>query len=143
LALITSIRRRPGLIGLGLFGAALLYGDGVITPAISVLSATEGLTIASPQFERWVLPLTLVLLFLLFAVPKHGTGRIGLVFGPVMLGWFTTIGTLGALQMVHEPAVLLALNPWYGVRLFLDHGAVGFRVLGGVVLAVTGAEALY
>jgi KUP system potassium uptake protein len=143
LALIASIRRRPGLIALGLFGAALLYGDGVITPAISVLSATEGLVVASPQFERWVLPLTLILLFLLFAVQKHGTGRIGRVFGPIMLGWFTTIGTLGAAQLIHEPAVLLALNPWYGLRLFLDHGVVAFHVLGGVVLAVTGAEALY
>jgi KUP system potassium uptake protein len=143
LALILSIRRRPVFLGLGLFGAALLYGDGVITPAISVLSATEGLALATPAFAPWVLPATLVLLFLLFSVQKYGSGRVGRVFGPIMLVWFTTIGALGAVQLVREPAVLVALNPWYGVRLFGEHGAVAFRVLGGVVLAVTGAEALY
>jgi KUP system potassium uptake protein len=143
LALILSIRRRRVFIALGLFGAALLYGDGVITPAISVLSATEGLAVASPAFAPWVLPTTLGLLFLLFSVQKYGTGRVGRVFGPIMLVWFTTIGALGAVQLVRDPAVLVALNPWYGVRLFVEHGGVAFRVLGGVVLAVTGAEALY
>jgi KUP system potassium uptake protein len=143
LALILSIRRRRVFIALGLFGAALLYGDGVITPAISVLSATEGLAVASPAFAPWVLPTTLGLLFLLFSVQKYGTGRVGRVFGPIMLVWFATIAALGAVQIVRDPAVLVALNPWYGVRLFVEHGAVAFRVLGGVVLAVTGAEALY
>lgn len=143
LALILGIRRRPLFIAVGLFGASLLYGDGVITPAISVLSATEGLALATPAFAPWVVPATLVLLFLLFSVQKYGSGRVGRVFGPVMLLWFITIGALGAAQLVREPAVLLALNPWYGIRLFVEHGAAGFHVLGGVVLAVTGAEALY
>ena len=143
LALILSIRRRPLFIAIGLLGASLLYGDGVITPAISVLSATEGLAVATPAFAPWVVPATLVLLFLLFSVQKYGSGRVGRVFGPVMLLWFITIGALGAAQLVREPAVLLAVNPWYGIRLFVEHGAVGFRVLAGVVLAVTGAEALY
>ena len=143
LTLILRLRHRRVFVVLGLFGAALLYGDGVITPAISVLSATEGLTVASPAFAPLVLPTTLGLLFLLFAVQKYGSGGVGRVFGPIMLVWFTTIGALGAVQLVREPAILLALNPWYGVRLFVEHGAVAFRVLGGVVLAVTGAEALY
>jgi KUP system potassium uptake protein len=143
LALILSIRRRPVFLGLGLFGAALLYGDGVITPAISVLSATEGLVLVEPSFAPWVVPATLVLLFLLFAVQRYGSGGVGRVFGPIMLVWFATIGLLGAAQLVREPAVLLALNPWYGLSWFGQHSAVGFRVLGGVVLAVTGAEALY
>ena len=143
LALILSIRRRPVFVGVGLIGAALLYGDGVITPAISVLSATEGLAVATPAFGPWVTPATLVLLYLLFSVQKYGSGRVGRVFGPIMLLWFTTIAALGAVQVVRAPSVLLALNPWYGVRLFAEHGAVAFYVLGGVVLAVTGAEALY
>ena len=143
LALILSIRRRPVFLGLGLFGAALLYGDGVITPAISVLSATEGLTVIEPAFARWVVPATLALLFLLFAVQRYGSGGVGRVFGPIMLIWFATIGILGAMQLIREPAVLLALNPWYGLRLLGQHGGVGFRALTGVVLAVTGAEALY
>jgi KUP system potassium uptake protein len=130
------------LLGLGLFGVALVYGDGIITPAISVLSATEGLALATPAFAPSVVPATLVLLILLFSVQKYGSGRVGRVFGPMMLVWFTTIGTLGAAQLVHEPTVLLALNPWYGVRLFGEHGVAAFRVLGGVVLAVAGAEAL-
>jgi KUP system potassium uptake protein len=143
LALISSVRRHPVSIALGLFGAALLYGDGIITPAISVLSATEGLAVASPAFAPWVMPATLVLLVVLFSVQKYGTGRVGRVFGPIMLVWFATIGALGLVQLVREPSVLLALNPWYGVRLFAEHGGAAFRVLGGVVLAVTGAEALY
>jgi KUP system potassium uptake protein len=143
LALILSIRRRPAFIALGLFGAALLYGDGVITPAISVLSATEGLAVAAPAFAHWVVPTTLVLLFLLFAVQKYGSGHVGRIFGPIMLVWFVAIGILGGVQLLREPAILLALNPWYGIRLFAEHGAGVFRVLGGVVLAVTGAEALY
>jgi len=137
-------KRRGGLLGaLGLFGAALLYGDGVITPAISVLSAAEGLEVATPAFRPYVLPSTLLILFLLFFVQKYGTARVGSVFGPIMLVWFGTIATLGILEIVRAPAILLALNPWYGVRFFLEHGLASFLALGSVVLAVTGAEALY
>jgi KUP system potassium uptake protein len=143
LALLRQKRRWGPLIGLGLFGAALLYGDGVITPAISVLSAAEGLEVATPAFRLYVLPSTLFILFVLFFVQKYGTARVGCVFGPVMLLWCGTIATLGTLQIAREPAVLLALNPWYGVRFLLGHGVASFLVLGAVVLAVTGAEALY
>src|SRR5947208_2709003 len=143
LALLLSIRRRQAVIAIGLFGAALLYGDGIITPAISVLSATEGLGIAAPAFQPYVMPAALVLLFLLFSVQKYGTAGVGGVFGPIMLVWFTTIGLLGAIEIVRAPAILLALNPWYGARLLWEHRAAGFLGLGAVVLAVTGAEALY
>jgi KUP system potassium uptake protein len=143
LALLRQKRRRGVLIALGLFGAALLYGDGVITPAISVLSAAEGLEVATSAFKPYVLPSTLLILFLLFFVQKYGTAKVGSVFGPIMLVWFGTIATLGTLEIVREPAILLALNPWYGVRFFLEHGVATFLVLGSVVLAVTGAEALY
>jgi KUP system potassium uptake protein len=143
LALLRQRRRWGVLIGLGLFGTALLYGDGVITPAISVLSAAEGLEIAAPAFKPWVLPATLVILFLLFVFQKYGTARLGSVFGPIMLVWFGTIASLGLLEIGRRPAILLAVNPWYGLRLLLAHGLAGFLVLGAVVLAVTGAEALY
>src|SRR5881296_1395644 len=143
LALVLSIRRRQAVIAIGLFGAALLYGDGIITPAISVLSATEGLGIAAPAFQPYVMPAALVLLFLLFSVQKYGTAGVGGVFGPIMLVWFTTIGLLGAVEIVRAPTILLALNPWYGARLFWEHRTAAFLVLGAVVLAVTGAEALY
>ncbi len=143
LALLRQKRHWGLLVALGLFGAALLYGDGVITPAISVLSAAEGLEVATPAFRPYVLPSTLLILFLLFFVQKYGTARVGSVFGPIMLVWFGTIATLGTLEIVRAPAILLALNPWYGVRFFLEHGLASFLVLGSVVLAVTGAEALY
>jgi KUP system potassium uptake protein len=143
LAMILGIRRHTVFVALGLFGAALLYGDGIITPAISVLSAAEGLEVAAPGFGHYVLVATVVLLFLLFHVQRYGTARVGGVFGPIMLIWFTTIGGLGAVQIMRQPAILLALNPWHGVRLFWEHGAVAFFALGGVVLTVTGAEALY
>jgi KUP system potassium uptake protein len=145
-ALLALLRqkRRPGvLLALGLFGAALLYGDGVITPAISVLSAAEGLEVVTPAFKPYVLPVTLLILFLLFFVQKYGTARVGSVFGPIMLVWFGTIATLGTLEIIRGPAILRALNPWYGVQFFLEHGVASFAVLGSVVLAVTGAEALY
>src|SRR5438046_8149001 len=112
LALLRQKRRRGVLLALGLFGAALLYGDGVITPAISVLSAAEGLEVATPAFKPYVLPSTLLILFLLFFVQKYGTARVGSVFGPIMLVWFGTIATLGTLEIVRAPAILLALNPW-------------------------------
>jgi KUP system potassium uptake protein len=143
LAMLPWMRRRGFFVGLGLFGAALLYGDGIITPAISVLSATEGLEIAAPGIAHVVLPATLVVLFLLFRFQRHGTARVGGVFGPIMLCWFVTIGALGAVEIVRQPAILAALNPWHGARLFWEHRGASFLVLGGVVLTVTGAEALY
>ena len=143
LALLLQRRRRGVLIALGLFGAALLYGDGVITPAISVLSAIEGLTVSTPQFSPYVVPSTLLTLFLLFFVQRYGTASIGTVCGPIMLIWFVLIGVLGVGEIMRGPAVLLALNPWYGVSFLLEHGLASLLVLGAVVLAVTGAEALY
>ena len=140
LALLLQRRRRGVLIALGLFGAALLYGDGVITPAISVLSAIEGLAVSTPQLSRYVVPSTLLTLFFF---QRYGTASIGAVFGPIMLVWFVLIGALGAGEIVRNPAILLALNPWYGVSFFLEHGLASLLVLGAVVLAVTGAEALY
>ncbi|HEX6630058.1 MAG TPA: KUP/HAK/KT family potassium transporter, partial [Gemmatimonadaceae bacterium] len=136
-------RRRALYVGLGLFGAALLYGDGIITPAISVLSAMEGLAVATPTFERFIIPGSLAILFLLFLLQKKGTARVGGVFGPLVLVWFTTIAILGVREIAIEPRILMALNPWYALRFFVEHGLHGVVVLGAVVLAVTGAEALY
>jgi len=143
LAMLPRIRSRRVFIGLGLFGAALLYGDGIITPAISVLSATEGLEIAAPGVAPYVLPATLVVLFLLFRVQRYGTARVGGVFGPIMMVWFVTIGVLGAVEVARHPGILAALNPWHAVRFSWEHRGSAFFVLGGVVLTVTGAEALY
>ncbi|MGH7664335.1 MAG: potassium transporter Kup, partial [Gemmatimonadaceae bacterium] len=131
------------LIALGLFGASLLFGEGIITPAMSVLSAVEGLEIATPGLSHFVIPITVTILFILFVFQKHGTARVGSVFGPVMLLWFATIATLGVLEIAREPQILLAVNPWYGVRFFLDNGVIAFLILGAVVLVITGAEALY
>jgi KUP system potassium uptake protein len=136
-------RRRRAMIGLGLIGAALLYGDGVITPAISVLGAVEGLETISPAFSKVVVPLTLVILVALFSVQRSGTDRIGKAFGPVMLTWFATIAVLGIYRMLEHPGVLAAINPWWGVALLQEDPKLGFFLLGAVVLAVTGAEALY
>ena len=130
----------PALV---LFGAALLYGDGVITPAISVLSAVEGLEVATTALKPAVLPLTCVILVALFAVQKRGTAGIGKVFGPVMVLWFSTLGLLGAYHLAHNPAVLAAVNPLHGVRFFQANHFHGFAILGSVVLAITGGEALY
>jgi KUP system potassium uptake protein len=127
----------------GLFGAALFYGDGVITPAISVLSAVEGLKVATPAFDPYVLPLTLLLLVALFIVQCRGTGRVGQFFGPVMVLWFGVIGLLGLLEIVKHPMILAAVNPFYAIDLLLHRPGEGFVLLGSVVLAVTGAEALY
>src|SRR3984885_12992806 len=135
--------RRPLSAIAGLLGAALIYGDGAITPAISVLSALEGLNIAAPSFEQYVLPCAVVILAGLFAVQPLGTARIGAAFGPIMAVWFVTIGALGLWGIAKEPSVLLALNPLYGVRLLASNGYGGFLVLGGIFLCVTGAEALY
>jgi len=138
-----SKRWRVTLVMTGLIGAALLYGDGVITPAITVLSAVEGLEVVTPTLAHLVVPLSVVILVLLFLVQKRGTAHIGWVFGPVMLLWFGTIGALGAYAVVQHPHILLAINPMYGVQLFLNDGRVAFLLLGAVVLAVTGTEALY
>jgi KUP system potassium uptake protein len=143
IALLLQKQRRGLLIGLGLFGAALLYGDGIITPAISVLSAVEGVEIAIPELRHVVVPPTLVILLLLFVCQRYGTARVGGVFGPIMIVWFATIGILGGVEIARAPEILVALNPWYGVQVFVHHRTAGFLVLGAVVLAVTGAEALY
>ena len=134
---------RPLIVFAGLLGAALIYGDGAITPAISVLSALEGLNIAAPSFEQYVLPSAVVILAALFAVQPLGTARIGSAFGPIMAVWFVTIGLLGLWGIAKDPWVLLAVNPLYGVRLLANNGYGGFLVLGGIFLCVTGAEALY
>ncbi len=138
-----SLKRRLLLIALGLFGAALLYGDGMITPAISVLSAMEGLTVVSKNFEYLVIPFTLAILVGLFLAQRLGTASVGKIFGPVTLVWFLTIGGLGLHEILLEPAILAAANPWYALKFAFTHGTAGFIVLGAVVLAVTGAEALY
>jgi len=137
-------RTRWILAILGIFGAALFYGDGVITPAISVLSAVEGMKVAVPDLPHWVVPVTsVVILFFLFALQRHGTERVGRLFGPVMVIWFIVIAALGVNMIALNPHVLLALNPMYGVKFFMSHGMQAFIALGGVVLALTGAEALY
>ncbi|HVZ74791.1 MAG TPA: potassium transporter Kup [Polyangia bacterium] len=131
------------LIVLGLFGSALLYGDGVITPAISVLSAVEGLNVATDTFAKFVVPITCVILIALFVVQKRGTGGIGVVFGPVTLVWFAAIAAAGAPWIARHPEILGAVNPIHAVRFFVNHGGHGFLVLGSVVLCITGGEALY
>jgi KUP system potassium uptake protein len=131
------------LVAFGLFGSALLYGDGIITPAISVLSAVEGLEIATPVFDHWVVPLTVVILTVLFFFQDKGTARVGTIFGPVMLLWFSSIAVLGVMEIAREPHILRAVNPWYAVQFFAHNGAHGFLILGAVVLVVTGGEALY
>ncbi|MGE6760406.1 potassium transporter Kup [Corallococcus interemptor] len=138
-----SHRARPVLITLGLFGAALIYGDGVITPAISVMSAVEGLSVATPVFQPYVIPISLVILLLLFMVQRKGTAGIGSVFGPLMTVWFLVLAVLGVKELIHNPAVLWSLSPVHGVRFFMDNGWHGFLVLGAVILVVTGGEALY
>jgi KUP system potassium uptake protein len=134
---------RPAIVAVGLFGAALIYGDGAITPAISVLSALEGLDIATPAFHPFILPASVLILFALFAVQRFGTTRIGVAFGPVMAAWFVIIALLGIGGIARHPAVLLAIDPRHGLQFLLSSGMTGFLVLGGVFLCVTGAEALY
>jgi KUP system potassium uptake protein len=136
-------RSRTLLVLLALGGAALFYGDSMITPAISVLSAVEGLGIATPALNRFVLPLTVVVLLALFLFQKGGTGRVGHLFGPVMVLWFAVIAVSGALQIAEAPRVLAALNPAHAVGIFVAAPAAGFIVLGAVALAITGGEALY
>ena len=131
------------IVGIGLFGAALLYGDGIITPAISVLSAMEGLNIATPFFQPYIIPLTLIILFLLFYFQKKGTGKVGAIFGPVTLVWFITLSVLGTFSILENPHVFLAVNPVYAYNFFATNGFHGFVILGAVFLVVTGGEALY
>src|SRR5271166_6890150 len=134
---------RTGVIAIGILGAALLYGDGAITPAISVLSALEGLKAPIPSFAPYVLPLSVVVLVAVFALQPAGTARIGRLFGPIMTLWFVSIGLLGLLGILRHPGVLAALDPRYGFGYLFGHGWTGFLVLGGVFLCATGAEALY
>ena len=130
-------------IGGGLLGAAMLFADGFITPAISVLSAVEGLELVSPAFSRFVVPIAIGILIGLFSVQRRGTAKIGRVFGPVMVTWFLTLGTLGALQIIRAPGVLAAVSPVHAVRFFADNGIAGLLILGVVILAVSGVEALF
>jgi KUP system potassium uptake protein len=136
-------RRRALLIGLGVFGAALLYGDGMITPAISVLSAVEGLNIATPAFEHFVIPITMITLVGLFAAQSRGTGKVGTVFGPVMVLWFGSLALLGLRGILKSPQVLWCFDPLLGLDFLVRNRWTGFVVLGAVFLALTGAEALY
>ena len=151
LSLVALIQERYGSIdtwarravALGVLGAALFYCDALITPAISVLSAVEGLTVLDPQFERAVLPVTLGVIVALFAIQRSGTARVGRLFGPIMVLWFATLAILGAMEIFHAPRVLEAVNPWYALRMVGAHPGLALVILGAVFLAVTGAEALY
>ncbi len=147
-ALATPIRRhrafgRRGLVLMGVFGAALLYGDGIITPAISVLSAVEGVKVATPALDPYVIPITLVIIIGLFLIQSRGTAKIGRLFGPVMLLWFGTLALLGVGNAAQNPAVFEAINPLFAIQFFAANGWQGFLVLGTVFLVVTGGEALY
>ncbi len=147
LSLVTEKARSPRLTWvislLGIFAAALFYGASMITPAISVLSAVEGLEIITPDLKPYVIPITLVILSGLFFIQKHGTGAVGMLFGPVMVCWFAILGVLGAVEIVHYPSVLAALSPLYAIGFVGAHPGLAFLALGSVVLAVTGGEALY
>jgi KUP system potassium uptake protein len=131
------------LVMLGIFGAALFFGDGVITPAISVLGSLQGLEVAQPGLSHLVVPLSVGILIGLFVLQRYGSGTIGWLFGPIIVVWFVAIGLIGLKEVLKDPAVLQGLSPTWGVRFLIDHGVSGYLVLGGVVLAVTGAEALY
>ncbi len=150
MALIASIqsvalsrRGKLALIALGIVGASLFYGDGMITPAISVLSAVEGLKVVSPDLGTLVVPITLVIIVGLFTIQRFGTGAVGRLFGPVMAGWFAILALAGLGEMLKDPAILEALSPTFGLQFFVDHFGTAFIALGAVVLTITGAEALY
>jgi KUP system potassium uptake protein len=128
---------------LGVFGAALLYGDGIITPAVSILSAVEGLEVATPKLKDWVIPITIAIIVGLFAMQRRGTSGVGKIFGPLTVVWFLVIAALGVRGIVHDPTVFAAVNPVYGIDFLLHAGTKGFMVLGAVVLVITGGEALY
>ena len=136
-------RLRKWLLLVGIFGTCLFYGDGVITPAITVLGAVEGLEVISPQFKKYVVPITLVVLLLLFMVQKRGSASIGRYFGPVMVVWFVAISALGVFNIIDNPRILWAINPYYALRFIFEQPGITFIILGAVVLCVTGAEALY
>ncbi|MEI8065426.1 MAG: potassium transporter Kup [Pseudomonadota bacterium] len=131
------------IIILGTIGAALFFGDSLITPAISVLSAVEGLKVVSPALGKYVIYISLILVSILFAVEKFGTGKIGAIFGPIMLIWFATIGYLGLLEIIDKPSILKALDPIYGINFLINYSGVSIAILGAIVLAITGGEALY
>lgn len=139
----TSGGRKKWIVFVGLFGAALLYGDGMITPAISVLSALEGLKVATDAFDHYIVPMTVVVLFTLFYVQEYGTSKIGFVFGPVITVYFTMLAALGIPHIINNPSVLAAVNPYYGMHFLFDNGASGFWAMGSVFLVLTGCEALY
>src|SRR3954465_3370014 len=148
MALTALVQRNRGaprgaLVTLGIFGAALFFGDGVITPAISVLGSLQGVEVAAPSLSHLVVPLSVGILIPLFAMQRFGAATIGTLFGPVIVVWFVVIGLLGLNEVSRDLAVLQGLSPTWGIRFLVDHGAAGYLVLGGVVLAVTGAEALY
>src|SRR6476646_2781277 len=137
------LRRGGPVIFLGIISGALFYGDAIITPALSVLSAIEGLKVVTPAFDAYIVPLTVLVLIVLFAVQSRGTANVATFFGPVMLFWFVAIAVAGIWHVLQNPAVLFAFNPWHGVSFLLHHGLIGFYTLGAVFLVVTGAEALY
>lgn len=132
-----------GLVLLGIFGTALLFAEGMITPAISVLSAVEGLRVATPLFEPYIIPITIVILVALFIFQRRGSGGVGIIFGPIMTIWFVTLAIMGIYWIWRHPAVLGAINPWHGVSFFANNGVKAFFVLGSVILVVTGVEAIY
>ncbi len=138
-----SPRGKKILISLTMFGAALFYGDGMITPAISVLSAVEGLEVAAPSLHTWVIPLTVAILVGLFMVQRKGSAKVGALFGPVMVFWFLILAILGIVNMLQNPSVLVAINPMYAINYFVNHGVPSFLILASIVLAVTGGEAIY
>jgi len=143
-----SGEKRPKRLGLyvvlGLFGASLLYGDGVITPVVSILGAVEGLGVGNPYISKTIIcGITIVIILILFSLQRGGTARVGAIFGPLMLLWFVVIGVMGAVWLFKQPRVLLAVNPMYAASFFAAHGKHGFLVLGSVVLCITGGEALY
>ncbi len=136
-------RSRWWVVALGMFGASMFYGDAIITPAMTVLSAVEGLNVATPAFEKFVVPISVGILIGLFFIQKHGTGTVGKVFGPAMVVWFLVLAVLGLGQIAENPSILKALNPWYSWQFLINHKVQGWLVLGAVVLCVTGGEALY
>ncbi|HNB20456.1 MAG TPA: KUP/HAK/KT family potassium transporter, partial [Agitococcus sp.] len=138
-----SNTQRLFLVSIGLFGAALFFGDGIITPAISVLSAVEGLKLVTPVFDPYVIPITIGVLISLFMIQRHGTGSVGKLFGPVMLLWFSTLAILGISNISQYPAVLHLVNPYWSIQFILHHPTIAFITLGAVVLTITGGEALY
>jgi KUP system potassium uptake protein len=144
---LRNIRHEPRfrwvIIGVGIFGASMFYGDSMLTPAVTVLSAIEGLEVYTPEFKPYVIPITMVVITGLFFIQKHGTGRVGTFLGPITIVWFLAIGAAGVAHIVKDPSVLAAFNPLYAVRFMFDYPLLGFLVLGAVFLALTGGEALY